>query len=271
VEAARPLWRIAASKREFADSPIGAYYVDRTWFAFHADAQLTGLVVWGQFTEADTLSLIDVFRGDSNNPGRVGIVDTRDLAMPDLASFHAFTSYVRGRSFDRYIGRVAIVHSTGPVGAMAAGFPKVLPMPFSMEAFTDINAALTWLGRSDAHDLASEMEAIRAKLSSTSILVRNVREYVTLHLRNVTINTAAAALGYSVRNLQRRLGELGTSFRDELNRARVRVAMQQLADGDAPLARIASTIGWRSSQHFANSFRRFTGTTPGAWRARRRA
>jgi AraC family transcriptional regulator of adaptative response / methylphosphotriester-DNA alkyltransferase methyltransferase len=60
------------------------------------------------------------------------------------------------------------------------------------------------------------------------------------------------------------LRESGSSFRDELNAARLRRARDQLAAG-IKVAAVASAAGFTSPQHFATWFKRQTGLSPSAW------
>jgi len=72
----------------------------------------------------------------------------------------------------------------------------------------------------------------------------------------------AAACGVSSRALQRRLAELGTSFRDRLLSCRIQRARDLLADTDSPVAEIAAELGYTDSSNFARAFGRMTGQTP---------
>jgi AraC-like DNA-binding protein/mannose-6-phosphate isomerase-like protein (cupin superfamily) len=60
--------------------------------------------------------------------------------------------------------------------------------------------------------------------------------------------------------------ETGMSPRRYLLQTRIDRACQTLATSDASVAHIALELGFASSQHFAATFRRFTGTTPLQWR-----
>jgi len=77
-------------------------------------------------------------------------------------------------------------------------------------------------------------------------------------------------VGLSERSLSRRLSELGTSFRDEVQRARLRAAEALLVDTDLKLDAVGRAIGFTSRAHFSDFFRRATGEAPSEFRARRR-
>lgn len=76
----------------------------------------------------------------------------------------------------------------------------------------------------------------------------------------------ARRFGLSQRTFQRRLRELGTSFRQEINAARLRVAKKLMQETDNPLKWIAVESGYASLQHFSSTFRARTGLSPSAWR-----
>lgn len=65
----------------------------------------------------------------------------------------------------------------------------------------------------------------------------------------------ARRLGLSVRSMQRRLRDRGTSFEQELRRARVRRAQRLLAETDLKLAGVALDTGFATPAHFSRAFR----------------
>ncbi len=52
--------------------------------------------------------------------------------------------------------------------------------------------------------------------------------------------------------------------------ARIRRAQQLIRDTDQPLAEIALSIGFADQSHFANTFSRWMGVSPGVWRREQR-
>jgi AraC family transcriptional regulator len=52
--------------------------------------------------------------------------------------------------------------------------------------------------------------------------------------------------------------------------ARIRRAQQLIRDTQQPLAEIAISIGFADQSHFANTFTRWMGVSPGAWRREQR-
>ena len=98
-----------------------------------------------------------------------------------------------------------------------------------------------------------------------------VEHAYTEAVSNGTDDAASVArrLGVSERTLRRKLHSLGTSHREKRDRARYAVAEQLLARSNVTLAEIASRVGFSEVSAFSRAFRRWTGTTPGAFRRRR--
>lgn len=76
----------------------------------------------------------------------------------------------------------------------------------------------------------------------------------------------AAQLNLSVRSLQRRLQQEGSSWSAVADQARHAVALRELELSDRPLAEIAMLTGFSDTRAFLRAFRRWTGQTPSAYR-----
>ena len=79
----------------------------------------------------------------------------------------------------------------------------------------------------------------------------------------------ARALHVSVRTLQRRLVETGTSFSALYDDVRGRLAVEYLSDPAVSIAEVAFLLGFSEQSSFNRAFRRWTGQTPGRWRRNR--
>ena len=89
-----------------------------------------------------------------------------------------------------------------------------------------------------------------------------------------TEEAAARSLGMSLRNLQRRLQEEGTTYREALQEARREMARSYLDEGHASVTEIAFLLGFADTSSFSRAFRRWTGLSPRAYtqdRARTRS
>lgn len=76
----------------------------------------------------------------------------------------------------------------------------------------------------------------------------------------------ARALNVSVRTLQRRLGENGTTFRSQVDAVRRQVAEAYLTDRRVSILEVAFMLGFQDQTAFNRAFRRWTGRAPGKWR-----
>ncbi len=78
----------------------------------------------------------------------------------------------------------------------------------------------------------------------------------------------ARALHVSVRTLQRRLVEAGTTFREVSDAVRSQLAEEYLLDPKVSIAEVAFLLGFSDQSSFHRAFRRRTGVSPGRWRRR---
>ncbi|MCC6559404.1 MAG: AraC family transcriptional regulator [Polyangiaceae bacterium] len=83
-----------------------------------------------------------------------------------------------------------------------------------------------------------------------------------------SITAAARALSVSTRTLKRRLAEQGTTFSALLDEQRRQEALLLLDDARLSIDEIAARVGYSDTANFTRAFRRWTGVTPAAHRAR---
>jgi AraC-like DNA-binding protein len=76
----------------------------------------------------------------------------------------------------------------------------------------------------------------------------------------------AQSLAMHRRTLDRRLSAAGTTFQQVLDRVRFAVAKELLEESTVALVDITAALGYADDVSFIRAFRRWTGTTPGAWR-----
>jgi len=76
----------------------------------------------------------------------------------------------------------------------------------------------------------------------------------------------AAALGFSDRGLRRHLQKSGTSFRHLVDQVRAQRARTMLTTTSQPIKSIAHDLGFDSASNFSRSFKRWTGSSPQAFR-----
>lgn len=82
----------------------------------------------------------------------------------------------------------------------------------------------------------------------------------------VTLGAVATQMGYRPRTLQFRLRKAGTSYQHVLDAVREQAARALLADSSQPMEVVAARLGFSDTAAFYRAFRRWTGTTPLAYR-----
>ncbi|MEL6115604.1 AraC family transcriptional regulator [Photobacterium sp. SP02] len=108
-----------------------------------------------------------------------------------------------------------------------------------------------FLARIDRNDLVHQVKC-------------NILERLSLGAPSQT--QVAAALGMSVRNLQRKLSELGTSYTQILEHSRQTLALNYMRRQDLSLSEIGYLVGFASDANFHRAFKRWTGQAPGEYR-----
>ncbi|QOL26339.1 AraC family transcriptional regulator [Thalassotalea sp. LPB0316] len=96
-------------------------------------------------------------------------------------------------------------------------------------------------------------------------LVKN-RIYEMLPLGTPSQTEIASQLGMSLRNLQRRLQEKQTSFRDILENTRKKLALEYILQSHLSFSEIGYLVGFSNIGNFNRAFKRWTGVTPGVYR-----
>jgi len=79
---------------------------------------------------------------------------------------------------------------------------------------------------------------------------------------NVTHEKISKSLAISVRSLQRKLQQAGTTFRDLLNSTREDLAKQYVRDQGVDLTETAFLLGFSEQSAFSRAFKRWTGQSP---------
>lgn len=136
--------------------------------------------------------------------------------------------------------------------------------------FAAIRFPEAWMARSIAGAEPARLRRARAQVDAAgkaTLLEAVHRSLRTLLLQGKGSGAdVAQALAMHRRTLNRRLREEGTTFQEVLDRVRFAVANELLEHAALPLPRIAAAPGYSEVASFIRAFRRWTGTTPGAWR-----
>jgi AraC-like DNA-binding protein len=109
---------------------------------------------------------------------------------------------------------------------------------------------------------------LRALEASQTVRARVERLLMPiLHTGDADMGAIAVALGLSRRTLQRRLGVEGVTFEIVFDDLRRQLALHYLADRNVSANETAYLVGFSEPAAFSRAFRRWTGTTPSAFRA----
>lgn len=159
-------------------------------------------------------------------------------------------------------------------------YGKVFPAQLRFgQAHTAIWFDSRWLRTPVNRDEAA-LRVFLAEAQANIIMPRRNDEQthsrVRNHLRRVQpawpdLPATASALHMSTATLQRRLALEGTSFqalKDELRRD---IAIVRLNTSSVPLAQLAQELGFTDSPAFQRAFKKWTGSSPGAYRQGRQA
>jgi AraC-like DNA-binding protein len=140
--------------------------------------------------------------------------------------------------------------------ASAVGFPtSLLTRPLERQggqrAMDGIDDVDRWTATAPADEFAASIAQVIATLASRGF---------------PHVDVVAAVVGTSVRALQRRLSDAGTTYARVLARARLDAATRQLLGSDATVLDVALDTGYSDHAHFSRAFRRWSGVSPCAYR-----
>ena len=98
-------------------------------------------------------------------------------------------------------------------------------------------------------------------------LVLKVREEIAEALsEGAALNAVAGRLGLGARTLQRRLRDRGLAYNDLVERVRQEESYRHLRHDDLQISEIAERLGYSEVSAFDRAFRRWSGTSPLAFR-----
>jgi AraC-like DNA-binding protein len=263
--------RPAASASDLLDAPVGRYVAGRAFAMWVPSAELVGASHFGAFDAADQPALEALVEMPFHRALATPCDFLHDLAAVDALDRRTF------EMFARLVGprmpllaerarRVAVVRPAGLAGAAFTGlFHDWTAARFEARMFDDRAAALDWLGVSA--EIRVEIADVLAPFEMAPVL-RRIRDVLATDPAGATLASVAAAVGESTRSLQRHLADAGTSFRDELGRARIAAARDRLAETDDKIETIARELGFASLAAFTAMFARELGEPPQTFRKR---
>lgn len=255
--------------------PFGAYRVIDYLVAASATvgAGVLGFVrFFGLIADAITLTVEQ--DGDEH---RLRLATAAGGAVPPVYVDYVFAALVsRIRMRVRTALAVQRVELQQPEPADATPWRAVYRAPVVFGAPADLLcfSADEWRAPTDSHDAAlacvleEHARLLAARVPAPPSDIRSVVRK-TIADAPADITTAAdvaRALHMSVRTLQRKLDESGTTFRELADEVRSRLATGYLADPRVSVAEVAFLLGFSDQSSFNRAFRRWTGQTPGRWR-----
>jgi AraC-like DNA-binding protein len=217
---------------------------------------------------------------ESGNRGRLVLVENGDLG--DLHRFYldraiAFVQFTTHKLWPKH-GMLAAIDLDYPEPADVAPYRALCTCPVRFDAaqagldfdFADdrprpeVNPLAVAL-------LAEHLRSFGQARGNDDVADRVRREIALSVARRRTLpelDTIAATLGLSDRALRRRLAAAGTSFRALADGVLEPLAKRFLRDSALSVARVAERLGYSEPANFVRAFRRWTGTTPQAFRVR---
>ncbi len=198
---------------------------------------------------------------------------SRHIGEEHVASWTAFANLLIGAT-ERplYVTFEHARHGNGDAYRHALGCEARFEQPHSAVAFPpafldrpirDKNPMLRRLLDSHAEQLLAQRRSMREDAAN------DVWQAISDALVNglPSLEDVAARLHCSPRSLQRRLAERGQSFKELVDEVRRGLALQYMQDAKLSLLDIAFLLGFSEQSGFQRAFKRWTGTTPGQYRA----
>jgi len=202
------------------------------------------------------------------------------VQVPDVSIDCLVGAYLRmcrsliGREFSPL--RIELQHPAPP---KPADFHAILRAPLQFDApRTAMVFAADAIERRLAMgnpELAQANDAVALRyLANTAIrsIAVRVRELLTAKLADgePSEEDVAHLLNMSVRTLQRKLVDSGTTYREVLDDTRRDLALSYLKVSLYSVTTITYMLGYTATSSFTRAFRRWTGQSPSAWRAEAR-
>ncbi len=147
------------------------------------------------------------------------------------------------------------------------------PLRFDTEQYALVFSA-DWLNRPS---VGADPELLRMLRKETDKLAATHRGDFPEQVRGVlrtallighgTADQVAALFSMHPRTLGRHLAAFGTNFQELAGEGRFEIARQLLENTTLDIGQVATALGYARASVFIRSFRRWSGTTPTAWRA----
>jgi AraC-like DNA-binding protein len=226
--------RAVDSWDELAADPVGHFLAHPRMLVWCSSPDLVGITVRGPLEEGDLAELVSFC--ERLGPAELDVV------------------------FDARQGETSAPLLPGAIRrAVRVGGEPTANLPWRVvDSWDAVGSAL---GRTD---LPPESEI--TELTAHPGVIARLRNHLAATGLRVSVQEAARALGMASRSLQRHLRNAGSSFREEIERARLDMARRLLSESGLKLETIGHRIGFRSAAHFTVFFGKRAGMTPSAYR-----
>jgi AraC-like DNA-binding protein len=184
----------------------------------------------------------------------------RITGLPQLAPLEVHFMHPRPADVSRHAALFRC-----PVHFDAEATQTVMSAEFLEMRMASAEPALSALLERQADEMMERLPRDGAVASRVRLLLGG-----DVPLRAATAERIAQRLGMSVRTLARRLDDEATSYRELLDEARKKLALQELERGRRSIVEIADRLGFASSQSFQRAFKRWTGRAAGRHRKQTR-
>lgn len=255
------------SPEAFLAAPVDKAVLEEGFAVSLWGDRLACKVLWGRLEPRDvelSFRFFDAVLAVEGPPLDV-LFDARAVAVGNQpwAQFAQMFGAARARRpvTDRRVARVATIAAQHIGGHALAGAHLVLGGAYEARAFRRLEEACAWFEPPDAASLVAWIEGVPAAARARSPLIQ------ALHAALATapaqsVEAVAAALDQPVRQLQRALSRLGTTFKDEQRAASMRVAQALLAEPGRSLEEVARAAGFRSTAQLVRTHRAVIGRPP---------
>lgn len=261
------------------------------------DISIVGLICYAASTMGEALKELNryaVLAAEVSLPGRgprfqlvqrgseLWMVDTRQnpASFPEMteSTWSRFICETARHFPEATFARAA--HFTHARPAYGDHFERVLKVPVTFDShWNALRIDPSWL-TIELHQpnryvfgvLTRHADGLLAALQSGESVRERVEAAVlpALHRGDPDMTTIARSLGLSRPTLYRRLKSEGASFEGLVDDLRRRMAMEYLGGGKASVNETAYLVGFSEPSAFSRAFKRWTGVSPGAWKARAR-
>lgn len=126
----------------------------------------------------------------------------------------------------------------------------------------------------DGEGTGTEVPAPEERFSTQPVREQNILlvmdEIFLYEYRDLTLQSLAGRLGFSIRQTQRMLMKCyGKTFTQKKSEARMSAAVTLLENSSCSITEISERVGYSSMEHFSHAFRQYYGYVPGKVRKRK--